>query len=414
MRRRVWTFIWQADIFFSFQHGFPSMVKIESPDKILPRNIYDETFGPTCIELSTSLSDSEPTQISYLICKARLALSLARALKELNRENTPPPSYEKVLEIDRSIRETYAKAPDYFRLRSMAEQQHDQVSLIFARFALASVHHRALCVVHSRFLEAARTDARFVNSRRVCLESAMALLSLQAIQHQEVMAGGQTRRLTKYITSLITHDYLLAATILCTELSLDRVRAPFPFTVTGPTRAEMIESLDRSADIWSQMRDESIEAYKASDVLGMLLKKLRRSDDNMHEDQPRSYPAPASMPLPEVAATPNLTQMYPGIAINNGVMTLPPPQQYVPKDQLPTVHESIGAAIHTGFPVPIASTAATATAPSVPMLPGFSVFNVQHPNYQDPVRNLYIWRKEYLLTDGSLYRLQRGNSSLHQ
>jgi hypothetical protein len=370
----VWTFIWQADIFFSFQHGFPSMVKIESPEKILPRNIYDESFGPQSVELPSPLSDSEPTQISYLICKARLALGLARALKELNREDTPPP-YENVLEIDRSIRETYAKAPDHFRLRSMAEQQHDQVSLIYARFALASVHHRALCVIHSRFLEAARMDSRFVNSRRTCVESAMALLSLQAIQHQEVRAEGQTRRLTKYINSLITHDFLLAATILCTELSIDRGRNPFPFPVTGPTRAEMIESLDQSADIWSQMRDESIEAYKASDVLGMLLKKLRHPNNNMQEAQPHNYPAPASMPLPEVGPTLIPTQMYPGAAIIAGTIALPPLQQYVPRDPL-----------STGY------------GPTVPMQPGFSVSNPHHSSYQDPVRyshpcqrkNLYL------------------------
>lgn len=393
MRRRVWTFIWQADIFFSFQHGFPSMVKIVSPEKILPRNIYDESFGPHYVELPAPFPDSEPTQISYLICKARLALGLARALKELNREDTPPP-YERVLEIDRSIRETYAKAPEHFRLRSMAEQQHDQVSLIYARFALASVHHRALCVVHSRFLEAARMDSRFVNSRRTCLESAMALLSLQAIQHQEVRAEGQTRRLTRYINSLITHDFLLAATILCTELSIDRGRDPFPFPVTGPTRAEMIESLDRSADIWSQMRDESIEAYKASDVLGMLLKKLRHSTDNMPDAQPRNYPAPAPMPLAEEGPIPNLAQMYPGATINTGTMTLPPPSQYGPRDPLSTP---------TGY------------GSANPIQPGFSVFSTHHhSNLQDAVRFLYLYQKKRLYLIIFCRSLQRGNSLLHR
>jgi hypothetical protein len=366
------------------------MVKIESPEKILPRNIYDESFGPTCVELPAPFPDSEPTQISYLICKARLALGLARALKELNQEDTPPP-YEKVLEIDRSIRETYAKAPEHFRLRSMAEQQHDQVSLIYARFALASVHHRALCVVHSRFLEAARMDARFINSRRTCLESAMALLSLQAIQHQEVRAEGQTRRLTKYINSLITHDFLLAATILCTELSIGRGRDPFPFPVTGPTRAEMIESLDRSADIWSQMRDESIEAYKASDVLGMLLKKLRHSNDDIQDARPRNYPAPASMPLPEIGATPNLAQMYSGTALNAGTMTLPPPQQYGPRDLLSTEYRSTN-----------------------PMQPGFSISSTHHPSLQDAVRFPYLYQEKRLYLTIFCRSPQRGNSWLHR
>lgn len=370
MRRRVWTFIWQADIFFSFQHGFPAMVKIEFPEKILPRNIYDESFGPHCVELPASFPDSEPTQISYLICKARIALGLARALKELNQEDIPPP-YEKVLEIDRNIRETYAKAPDHFRLRSMAEQQLDQVSLIYARFALASVHHRALCVVHSRFLEAARMDARFVNSRRTCLESAMALLSLQAIQHQEVRAEGQTKRLTNYINSLITHDFLLAATILCTELSIDRGRDSFPFPVTGPTRAEMIESLDRSAEIWSQMRDESIEAYKASDVLGMLLKKLRCPNENMQETQPRNYPAPTSMSLLEAGRMPNLAQMYLGAAVNTGTMSLSLPQQYGPRDIFSAGYGS-----------------------TVPMLSEHNVSSARHTSHQDPVRSLHLCQRK--------------------
>ena len=333
------------------------MVRIEPPEKILPRNIYDENFGPDCVELPASFPPSEPTQISYLICKARLALGLARALKELNRGDTPPP-YEKVLEIDRSIRETYAAAPEYFRLRSMAEQQHDQVCLIYARFALASVHHRALCVVHSRFLEAARMDALFVNSRRTCLESAMALLSLQEIQHQEVRAEGKTKRLTKYINSLITHDFLLAATILCTELSIDRGREPFPFPVTGPTRAEMIESLERSADIWSQMRDESIEAYKASDVLGMLLKKLRYPNENMQEAQLRNDPAPTSMSL-EVGPVPNSKKIYLGAAVNNRTLGLLSPQQYRPSDIFSAGYES-----------------------TVPM----DISSAHHPSHQDPVR----------------------------
>lgn len=333
------------------------MVRIEPPENILPRNIYDESFGPHCVELPASFPPSEPTQISYLICKARLALGLARALKELNREDTPP-SYEKVLEIDRSIRETYAAAPEYFQLRSMAEQQHDQVCLIYARFALASIHHRAICVVHSRFLEAARMEPLFVNSRRTCLESAMALLSLQAIQHQEVGADGQTRKLTKYVNSLVTHDFLLAATVLCTELSIDHGRDPFPFPVTGPTRAEMIESLDRSADIWSQMRDESIEAYKASDVLGMLLKKLRHPNENMQDAQPRNYPAPTSMSL-EAGPVPNSTQKDLGAAVNTGTLGLPSPQRYGSRDIFPTGY---------GYTVPM------------------NVSSARHPSHQDPVR----------------------------
>jgi hypothetical protein len=224
------------------------------------------------------------------------ALRFAQALKELNQEDAPPP-YERVMELGRGIGETYAQVPDHFRLRSMLEEQHDRASLIAARFALANMHHKLLCAIHRRFLEVARTDARFTYSRHACLESAMALLVLRAVQHQEIRVGEQTGRLTKYITSLTTHDCLLAATILCIELCLDRGREAFAYQVTGPTRDEMIEFLDRSAGIWSQMQDESIEAYKASDVLRMLLSKVRHPKESGSQvlPLPRIYPTPATL-----------------------------------------------------------------------------------------------------------------------
>ncbi|EED20036.1 conserved hypothetical protein [Talaromyces stipitatus ATCC 10500] len=385
MRRRVWTFVRQADIFFSFQHGFPSMIKVEATNGGLPRNIYDEDFGPSRIELPAPLPDSEATPISYLICKARLALDLARALKELNREDIPPP-YERVLEIDRSIRETYAKVPEYFRLRSMAEQEHDQPSLIAARFTLANVHHKALCVVHSRLLEAARVDTRFISSRRACLESAMALLNLQAIQHQEIRAGGQVRSLTKYMTSLNAHDYLLAATILCRELFIDHRRPPLPFAVSGPTRNEMIESLDRSAAIWSQMRDKSIEAYKASDVLGMLLQKLRHPNNNLQEVTPqfRGYSDLSTEYIPEIRNTRNSAQMRLKTAIDDGAMAFASPREYAPRDQLSSTEATT---VSRATPI-------VATMPLVPVQSRFSFSNVDYPSFQDPVRSCHPYQRK--------------------
>lgn len=390
MRRRVWAFIRQADILFSFQHGLPSMVKVEPTVKGLPRNIYDDGgFGPSCTELPAPRPASEPTPISYLIAKARLALGFAQALKELNQEEAPSP-YERVVEIDRSIREIYAQVPDHFQLRSMLEQQHDQPSLIAARFALANMHHKILCAIHSRFLEAARMDARFAYSRRACLESAMALLNMQAVQHQEVRAGEQTRNLTKYMTSLTAHDYLLAATILCTELCLDRGKEAFMYQVTGPTRDKMIECLDRSADFWSQMREESIEAYKASDVLGMLLSKLRRSEEGRSQINPLPciYPTPTTLPLPEAHAAPNGIAAYPGGGTSDPrTIAVPPPQAYPPRDRVTTGYLPGDLTSGSGLAPPLTlAPGATPTPASTSAHSGFNNPNGRHLGHQDSVR----------------------------
>ena len=225
------------------------------------------------------MADAESPQISYLVTKTRLAFGFARALKEMSRVERMP--YERVLEIDRALRDIYAHVPEYYKLRNMSEQAEDPLPLIFARFTLANIHHKSLCVVHSRFLDAARTDEKYRYSRRTCLESAMALLRFQAIQNEDLLTEGKVRSLTKYQTSLTIHDYLLAATIISAELCLgnsheksaDGAGARCP--LGGPTRFEMLTALENSANLFSQMRDKSLEAYKASDVLGMLLKKLQ-------------------------------------------------------------------------------------------------------------------------------------------
>lgn len=279
MRRRTWAFIRQADVLFSFQIGLPSMIRLRNFEKTLPRNIYDDSpFHEGCKVLPPAVPDTEPTKISFIIAKTRLAYGFACALKEMDLVDSVP--YERVLEIDRGLRKMYENVPEHYKLRSMGDQTQDPLPLIFSRFTLANIHAKSLCVVHSRFLELSRKEKKYEYSRRTCLESAMALLRYQAIQHQDICVDGRTGSLTKYQTSLTIHDYLLAATIISAELCLSAPAPAFPDLgqrppLAGPSWMDMFTALDASTNIFSQMRHKSIEAYKASDVLGMLLKKLQ-------------------------------------------------------------------------------------------------------------------------------------------
>jgi hypothetical protein len=192
--------------------------------------------------------------------------------------------------------------------------------------------------------------------------------------------------LAKYMTSLTTHDYLLAATILCTELSLDREKQVFPYTLTGPTRDEIIEAVERSADIWSQMRDESIEAYKASDVLGMLLKKLRRPRDGGRPEaviRQHGCPTLATIPFPNADATPSARLIYPDAVIpDTGTMVVP--QHTYPGDQMPTGNGPAGTTSTDHF-TPGIALPPTATLTQTPGHSGFNILNGQ-PYRQNWVR----------------------------
>ncbi|EXJ66966.1 uncharacterized protein A1O5_09612 [Cladophialophora psammophila CBS 110553] len=274
MRRLVWAFIRQYDIFLSFQLGLPSMIRIRSLEgpQDLPRNIHDdEYFGEDCTTLPPALSDSEPTQISYLIAESKLAFGFTRALEEMNRSATIP--CERVLEIDRELRRIYDSAPDHYKLGLLSVQ--DSLVLVSARFVLSSIHHISLCIVHSRFLEIAKSDSRFVYSRRL-------------------------RSLANYQTSLTIHHYLLAAAIIAADLcSSSAVDDPISQQLSSgvPTRTEMIKGLGLSAWIFSQMGDQRMEAYKAADVLQMLVKKFEAEARNCSAQDLQPIPTGQSMSL---------------------------------------------------------------------------------------------------------------------
>lgn len=135
MRRRVWTFVRQADLLFSFQVGLPSMIRSSDSDTELPRNLYDDDFDEDCKELPPSRQLSEPTPISYLIAKARLSYAFGRVVEQSSAISSAP--YEKVMEIDAELRQARDLIPDHLQIRPMEECQLDPVNLIMSRFAVS-------------------------------------------------------------------------------------------------------------------------------------------------------------------------------------------------------------------------------------------------------------------------------------
>ena len=204
-----------------------------------------------------------------------------------------------MLKIDRGLREIYEAIPDYLKLKPMREMSLAPISLIMARFSLATVYHKSQCVLHRRYVRQARGNNRFTFSRRTCLDSAMQLLSFQAIQHQASQERGRLRSVRSHVNSLTTHDFLLAATVVCMDLYTHRERpendVSTPSTsVSGGSmsqgsnlsdgayvsglaysRDDLLKALEESRDVWNANRDLSIEAYKASELINVLLEHLR-------------------------------------------------------------------------------------------------------------------------------------------
>ncbi|CAG8110689.1 unnamed protein product [Penicillium olsonii] len=277
MRRRVWTLVRHADLLFSFQVGLPSMIRCSDSDTELPRNLYDDDFDEDCKELPPSRQLSEPTPIAYLITKARLTYAFGRVVEQSSAVSTAP--YEKVMEIDAELRQARDMIPDHLKIRPMDECQVDTTSLIMSRFSVMAVYEKAQCVLHRPYLVRARENPRFTFSRRTCIDSAMELLRVQALLHAETRSG-RLRTLKSKVTALSSTDYLLAATVVCLDLShsLQMQNSGRPsgdvYTWGRERREEMMAAIQLTKEIWDETRDVSMDAWKASSVLGVMLSKL--------------------------------------------------------------------------------------------------------------------------------------------
>ena len=298
MRRRIWTFVRSADLLFSFQVALPSMIRIGDSDTELPNNLFDDEFDEDSTSLPPSRPATEATPISYMIAKGRLSFGFGRVLEEMNDVNRK--GYDEILKVDRGLRDIYDGIPEYLKLKPMREMSLAPISLIMARFSLATVYHKSQCVLHRRYMRLARGNNRYTYSRRSCIESAMQLLNFQSIQHQASQERGRLRSVRSHVNSLTTHDYLLAATVVCMDLYNHRER-PEGGDVSTPstsvsggsvsqgsnmsdgayvpglsfTREDVLRALEESREIWNANRDLSIEAYKASELLNVLLQQLR-------------------------------------------------------------------------------------------------------------------------------------------
>lgn len=148
MRRRVWTFVRQADLLFSYQVGLPGMIRGPDSDTELPRNLYDDDFDEDCKELPPPRQLNEPTPISYLIAKARLSYAFGRVVEQSSAVSSAP--YEKVMEIDAELRQARDLIPEHLHIRPMEECQLDPINIIMSRFDVSCLKAAAICIYTNR------------------------------------------------------------------------------------------------------------------------------------------------------------------------------------------------------------------------------------------------------------------------
>ena len=307
LRRRVWTFIRQSDLLFSFQIGLPCMVRIGDSDSELPRNLFDDEFDEDTQILPPSRPSSEPTPVSYMRAKGTMTFAFGKVVERLHRDTKG--CYDEIMELDQNLRDALADLPPHLRMKSIEDSKDDPGALVMQRFNLSILYHKGQCVLHRKYLNKARENNRFTHSRRTCIDSSMELLSHQATLHNQSRQGHRLHGMKVFISSLTAADFLLAAMIVAYDLCYGpdtenpTAGSGDIFTWGSERRGDMIRALEVSLDIWKETSDQSIEAYKASAILTIMLKKMRSSRPQRGRGTQNSFPFPSSSSTAENSQT---------------------------------------------------------------------------------------------------------------
>ncbi|KZL70176.1 fungal specific transcription factor domain-containing protein [Colletotrichum tofieldiae] len=281
MRRRTWALVRMADVFFSHQVGLPSMIYGHDCDTQMPNNIFDEEFGPNTKILPPSRPKTEPTPIAYMIAKSRLSTEMGDILQATNRVGRQLP-YDEILRFDARLREINDEIPPHLKVSSL-EGSHDPVTLIIARFNINVLYNKIVCLLHKKYVPRARHNPRYAYSRRTAVDAALETLRHLITLDRESQPNGRLRSLRWFVNSIATKDFLLSAMLVALDLHFDRLAETSNDRRASGTsmfwtleqRMEMTSSLERTKDIWAGLADGSIEAYKASKILEIMLQKIK-------------------------------------------------------------------------------------------------------------------------------------------
>jgi Fungal specific transcription factor domain len=290
MRRRVWTVIRQADLLFSSQAGMPPMIRGHDANTEQPRNVYDDEIWEDMKALPPSRPMSETTPMCYVIYKAQLLEVFARILDVVQPMTST--SYEEVMKLDQQLREVQGNIPPLFKMRPVEESFRDPPALVMQRYMLDVLFLRIQIVLHRKFMCPSRDSGRYSYSRRTAIDAAMELLKYQTTLHNESRPGGRLHNVRWFVSSLTTHDFLLGAMIVSLDLyntaeaeRTGRRTSNDIYDWSQERRVAMVAALEQSLSIWAALREQSMEAFKATGVLTAIMGRLRAHEAQLRQQR---------------------------------------------------------------------------------------------------------------------------------
>ncbi|KAH7024931.1 uncharacterized protein B0I36DRAFT_387345 [Microdochium trichocladiopsis] len=364
MRRRVWLNIFQIDALLSFQIGLPSMIPQDACDTRMPLNLDNTDLFPKMTALPPPKPLEQQTSVLYTIVKAGVmavfkkitghTMALPRGDggggggggggnedEHTEERYTAEQQYDRMTAaLDAEMRHVYSsQVPELMRARDVGQTSiMDNACLICQRSTVEILHLKGLVVLHRRYVTYSRhhergnghdADGNATNSqpagsltqdeqqkqqqqqqhrgfRRACVAAALDILARQADLHAACSPDGRLYHdRWMVICAVATSDYLLAAMVVCLDLSV-RMRSVGRSSSRrghGMHRLERdqrqdedgehndgdddnddllsareYQALQTSHRIYAAASQVSPDARVAAQALGLMLRKIAESD----------------------------------------------------------------------------------------------------------------------------------------
>ncbi|KAK6373247.1 hypothetical protein LTS17_008266 [Exophiala oligosperma] len=291
MRRRIWTTLLQLDLSLSLEMGLPRSATDKHIDTKQPSNLRDCDFDEDTTEMPPPRPETEWTPILPLIARGRLITALG-LICEVNTD-IHPPSHEEVTKIDALLGDVHKHAiPPVLRWETMPHPITDSPNLVVQRVSVETTYYKSRILLYRRALTSSQPALRQSRERdrdrasvRICLESALKILSFQEMLHEESQPFGRLCQLRWKVTHIFNQDVLLATSVLCLYLQdVDKFELPetpgqnlSSLSSSSPRAEEVRQQLTISHKIWLQMSTASAEAGKVAKALGIVLGNAEES-----------------------------------------------------------------------------------------------------------------------------------------
>ncbi|KAI0802810.1 hypothetical protein GGR55DRAFT_663909 [Xylaria sp. FL0064] len=263
MRKRVWASIVELDLGVSAQMGVPRLIKPSQVDTGEPRNLHDSDFSQTSQCIPPACPATELTPMLYRITKGRLTAVFGLIWDSVTEVKSH--SYSEVMEIDAKLEDAHKSIPSCLEWQSITYCITDTPRVIMQKLFLEGIYWRAKIVLHRKFL-----NRHYAYSKEACVNAAFKLLDYQAMLDRETQPFGQLYQDRWKVYSIVNHDFLLAASLLCSYFQ--KIRAPGLGFGDGAEADKIATYLTQSREIWTRSSVASKEAQKAVRALNIVLR----------------------------------------------------------------------------------------------------------------------------------------------